>query len=148
MILYHIDKQKYQTVWPPEGTLYSEGRWNQPGQWVIYTSPSIALAKLEILANETNLPIKRVCMIMDVPDGAEIFDVDVSRLPKNWMAKPYPPGLHHLTSKFLQSSALLMKVPSALSPREHNFLLNVRHPRFQSVQLTEVFPEPFDPRLK
>lgn len=149
MILYHLEKEKYGHVWPPEGSLFAAGRWNKPGDWVIYTSPTIALAKLEILANESQLPVSRVCMTLLVDDMANVWEVEPDRWPANWHEKPYPAELTAFTAEFLRSGQLLMKVPSAQSFREHNYLIHVRHPRFhQLVELLEVRPEPFDPRLK
>lgn len=149
MILYHLEKWKYRKTWPPEATLYAEGRWKKPGQWIIYASPTIALAKLEILANENNLPIKRVCMVIEVSDKAGIYKIEGKDLPGNWMFMPYPTELVKYTVQFLDSDYLLMRIPSAQSIREYNYLLNVRHPDFhQLVKLKEVFEEPFDVRLK
>ncbi len=149
MILYHLDKWKYKDVWPPEGTLHADGRWNRVGQWVIYTSPSISLAKLEILANENNLPLKRVCMTLEVPDSTKIFEVLPKQLPPNWMAKPAPIEILDLTTDFLASGKMIMQVPSAQSYRESNFIINVRHKDFHTrVKLLDVKPEPFDDRLK
>jgi len=149
MILYHLDKWKYRAVWPPEGTLHADGRWNKPGQWLIYCSPAISLSKLEILANENNLPIRRVCMTIDVADNADVFEVSEKKLPVNWMEKPYPPTLIEYTQQFIESGLLLMQVPSAQSYREHNYLINVRHPEFNKrVKLLDVAEEPFDSRLK
>ena len=149
MILYHIDKWKYRDVWPPEGILFADGRWNKPGQWIIYTSPAISLAKLEILANENNLPIKRVCMTIEVSDSNDIIEMDVDALSENWMSKPYPVSLVNFTSQFLSSEKLLMRVPSAQSYRENNILINVRHPKFyEKVKLLDISEEPFDSRLR
>ncbi|MCK5209929.1 MAG: hypothetical protein KAQ79_17970, partial [Cyclobacteriaceae bacterium] len=70
-------------------------------------------------------------------------------LPENWMSKPYPVQLVNYTSQFLTSGNLLMRVPSAQSYREQNFLINVRHPKFNdSVKLSDVSEEPFDSRLR
>lgn len=149
MILYHIEKSKFQDVWPPEGTLHGKGRWNRIGQWIIYTSPSIALAKLEILANDNFLPIERVCMVIEVSDEAAVFEVDEDLLPPKWYE--FPPNSQHtkLTDAFLNLDKLLMKVPSAQCHREHNYLINVKHSRFEEqVRLVETFKEIFDPRLK
>jgi len=149
MILYHLDKWKYKDTWPPEGTLHADGRWNRMGQWVIYSSQTISLAKLEILANENNLPLKRICMTLEVPDSTMIFEVLSKDLPLNWMTKPAPVQLLDLTAKFLASGQLIMQVPSAQSYRESNFIVNVRHKDFHSsVKLLDVKPEPFDDRLK
>jgi len=149
MILYHLDKWKYREVWPPEGALYADGRWNKPRQWVIYCSPTISLAKLEILANDSSLPIDRICMVLEVSDDAGIQTINLKSLPENWRNKPYPPELIGFTTRFLTSRNLLLKVPSAQSPSESNFLINARHPDFHSqVRLLDVTAEPFDVRLK
>ena len=149
MIIYHLDKWKYRAVWPPEGTLDADGRWNKAGQWLIYSSPEISLAKLEILANENSLPIKRVCMTIEVADNSDVFEVSEKELPVNWMKKPYPPTLIEHTKKFVETGMLLMQVPSAQSYREHNYLINVRHPEFNKhVKLLDIAEEPFDSRLK
>lgn len=148
MTLYHLEKTRYENIWPPEGTLFAEGRWNKAGQWIIYCSPTISLAKLEILANE-NLPIiNRVCMTIDVDGSVKIEKIDPEHLPANWMRKPYPTTLHHLTDRFVKSGGLIFKVPSAQSYRESNYLINVRHPEFyHKIKLRDVRREPFDPRL-
>lgn len=149
MILYHLEKWKYKDVWPPEGTLHADGRWNIPGQWIVYTSPTISLAKLEILANERNLPIKRVCVTIEISDTVDIYIINTKKLPRDWMNKPYPSGLNALTSEFLKKGKLIMQVPSAQSYTEYNYLLNVRHPEFyRLVKVIDVREEPFDKRLK
>ncbi|MEQ9299355.1 MAG: RES family NAD+ phosphorylase [Cyclobacteriaceae bacterium] len=149
MILYHLDRYKYRDAWPPRGSLYGEGRWNRAGQWVIYCSPSIALAKLEILANESYLPVERVCMTIEVSGQPSVYKIKKKQLPNDWFAKPYPKFLHLMTRAFLESDHLLMEVPSAQSHREHNYLIKVDHPRFnEDVRLINVLPEPFDDRLK
>jgi len=149
MILYHLEKWKYKELWPPEGSLHADGRWNITGQWIIYTSPTISLAKLEILANEINLPIKRVCFTIELPDTIDVYEISKKKLPPNWMGKPYPTGLAKLTSEFLKKGGLVMQVPSAHSFTENSYLLNVRHPEFhQLVKVINVREEPFDTKLK
>ena len=148
MILYHLDKWRYRKIWPPEGSIHAEGRWNKAGQWIIYASPSISLAKLETLANTNNLPLRGVCMIMEVKHKSTVFEIQSSDLPDNWMQKPPPLILKIIMAEFLKSDCILMKVPSAQSYTESNFLINVRHPRFNKlVKLVSVAEEPFDPRL-
>ena len=149
MILYHLEKWKYKDVWPPEGTLHADGRWNAAGQWIIYTSSTISLAKLEVLANENSVPIKRVCIILEVADSLKIYKVNKKKLPSNWMDKPSPNNLTLLTAEFLKCGKLIMQVPSAQSYTEYNYLINVRHSQFhQLVNVLDVREEPFDARLK
>ena len=129
--------------------MHADGRWNSPGQWIIYTSPTISLAKLEILANESSLPIKRVCMTIEVADNVSVFEVTQKDLPTNWMDKPYPGSLIKITKQFLESGKQLMQVPSAQSYREYNYLINVRHADcHKRIRLLDVTEEPFDYRLK
>jgi len=149
MILYHLDKWRYRDVWPPEGALFAEGRWNKLRQWVIYSSPSISLAKLEILANTNSLPSDCICMTIEVSDNMDIQSISKKSLPENWMNKPYPTELVRFTSKFISLGKLLMQVPSAQSHNESNYLINVRHPDFhEQVKMLQVTREPFDSRLK
>ncbi len=150
MELYHIEKAKHKDVWPPKGTLFTEGRWNRRGQWIIYTSSSIALAKLETIANDNNLPIKRVVMTISILDDALVTAIDRRKLPDNWNSKPYPPELALFTQHFLEDKIyLILKVPSAQSFREYNYLINVEHPEFNKwVKLTDTSPEYFDHRLE
>ena len=132
------------------GTLYAEGRWNKAGQWIIYTSPSIALAKLETLANDSRLPIQRVVMTIEVSKSTSVKKIHKKDLPNNWMQNPYPAGLFLFTSQFIQENKhLLLEVPSSQSTRESNFLINVTHPQFNKcIRLKSVDDESFDSRLK
>ena len=150
MIIYHLEKAKYKNIWPPEGTLHAEGRWNKPRQWLVYCSSTISLSKLEILANENNLPINRVCMSIEIPDDTNVFEVLLKKLPKDWMNKPYPTSLIKFTIKFLESNQfLIMKVPSTQSKYEFNYLINVRHEDFyKKVKLLKITDEIFDNRLR
>ena len=148
MILHHLEKLKFQDIWPPQGTLFPDGRWNKAGQWIIYCSPNISLAKLEILANENRIVNERVCMTIEVEEDLEIYSIEIGDLPPNWMDKPYPSQLSHVIKGFLLSDKLICSVPSAQSYRETNYLINVRHPHFyELVKLLEVRPEPFDNRF-
>jgi len=88
-------------------------------------------------------------MTISIEHSVETHKINIKDLPSDWTRKPYSPSLHDFTLKFLDSERLICEVPSAQSYREHNYLINVRHPNFHSmVQLTDVRPEPFDHRLK
>jgi len=88
-------------------------------------------------------------MQIEVAGQVNIMEVNEEDLPKNWSLKPYPKSLTEVTKSFIQTDNLLLKVPSAQSHRESNFLINVRHQNFHTdAKLMEVFEEPFDSRLK
>ena len=150
MIVYRMEKEKYQDFWPSRGALYSEGRWNKPGQWIVYCSESIALCKLEVLANSGNLPINRVIMTVEIADNAPIYELAEDLMPAFWYGIPYPDVLSEITGEFIKdNSYVAMKVPSAQSKREFNYLLNPAHEDFSRlVKVISKEPENFDGRLK
>lgn len=150
MIIYRIEKEKYKDFWPSRGALYSEGRWNKPGQWIVYCSESIALCKLEVLANSGNLPISRVIVSIEIADDAPIYDLVEDLMPPFWWGIPYLDLLSDITGEFLKdNSYVAMKVPSAQSRREYNYLLNPSHAEFSKfVKVLSTTSENFDTRLK
>jgi len=143
MIIYRMEKES-------RGAIYSEGRWNKPGQWIVYCSVSIALCKLEILANSGNLPISRVVISLEVADNAPVYELPEELMPPFWWGVPYPEVLSEITGEFLKDNTYAaMKVASAQSNREFNYLLNPSHPEFTNyVKVISTLPENFDPRLK
>ena len=52
------------------GAAKSPGRWNNTGEAVLYTAPTISLAVLETAAhiNDAGLPLNRYLVQIDVPD--------------------------------------------------------------------------------
>ena len=150
MKLYRIERQTYAQDWPSRGALFGEGRWNRKGFWVIYCSASIALAKLETLANSKSLPQNRLLLEIDVAEEAPIKYLLPAELPSDWMNIPYPRALHDLTERWLREQQYVaLQVPSRQSPQEANFLLYPLHPQFsQWVHVTDRLPVEFDERLK
>lgn len=148
--VYRIEKKRRAAVWPSQGALFSEGRWNRQGFWIVYCSETISLAKLEILANSKSLPKERVLLEISIAPQAPIKEVALESLPDDWMAVPYPAALHTLTEELLKTNQYVaLKVPSRQSPREYNYLLYPLHPQFaQFVTLEATTELEFDWRLK
>ncbi|MGK7390322.1 MAG: RES family NAD+ phosphorylase [Candidatus Cyclobacteriaceae bacterium M2_1C_046] len=150
MQVYRIDKKDYKDQFPPKGSLFSAGRWNTKGIWVIYTSDSIALAKLEILANSGVIPENRVLRIIEVKNNAPLVEIKTSDLPNNWKDFPYPPVLATQIKAIIETKQFIGAiVPSVQSPLEKNILLFPDHPDFRKyVKEKEQVEEYFDSRLK
>jgi RES domain-containing protein len=54
-------------------------------------------------------------------------------LPKNWRDTGGYPELQKLGSEWYHSNrSLVLKVPSAVIPKEYNFLINTNHPDFNN----------------
>lgn len=125
------------------------GRWNSRGRLLVYTSATLALATLELMANirRPHLLREYVQISCHFPE-AIVDDLDVVQLPQEWQAYPAPAALQAIGDAWLlsQSSAVL-KVPSVLIPTEFNYLLNPEHPHFTSIDVGDPRPHRLDYRL-
>ena len=151
MKVYRIDKKKYRSSFPPAGSLFSNGRWNTRGMWVVYTSENIALAKLETLANTGNkIPEDRIIRVIEIKEDAPIVEITREDLPANWNHSPYPKELAGKIKAVMETAEFVGAiVPSAQSLREKNLLLFPEFHGFNTyVEEVEQFEEDFDPRLK
>ena len=151
MLLYRIEKSKYKDTFPPRGSLFTEGRWSRRGMWVVYTSETVALAKLEALANSgSKLPDNRYLTTIELDDQAPVVDIAPETLPANWHRVPYPKHLAYIIKQLIaDKSYVAALVPSIHSPHERNVLLFPDHPEFaQYVRLLKSEPVGFDSRLK
>jgi RES domain-containing protein len=128
------------------GAKLAGGRWNSPGQAVVYMAESIALAVLENLVHMTRQDFPRgyVCVAAVLPDGVSIIHERDLRLDR---------ALEGLSEQQLgdwwldsQMSAIL-QVPSTVVAGEHNFLLSPVHPEFGRVQVEPPAIFHFDERL-
>jgi len=149
---FRLGVAKYRdSLWTGEGGLYVDGRWHQPGRRIIYTAQSLSLAQLEVLvhiADRRQMP-ELVCGRGRIPEQVIIQTLEPGVLSGEWRRfAPYSAQTQSLGSQWLAAaSSAVLKVPSALSSSEWNFLLNPAHPDFQTLTLQQ--PEPFamDPRV-
>jgi len=72
-------------------------------------------------------------MIISIADEEELFQhISQSELPKNWRSMIAYPDLQRLGSDwYLKNKSLVLKVPSAVIPKEYNYLINTLHPDFK-----------------
>lgn len=149
MKLYRFGKQPYIQDLSGQGGLYHDGRWHRKGTQILYTAEHLSLAKLETLANSPILPVGYYALTLEVPDNASVQRVIVSELPIGWAGLPYPPELAAISENWIREGEFwLLRVPSAHSPTEYNYLLNPLHPEHQQLHSVSLEPHPFDRRLK
>jgi RES domain-containing protein len=133
-----------------EGARRYGGRWNHPGNTIVYAAGSLSLAALELFVHvDTDLaPANLVAIPADVPDTVRIETIDAADLPRNWRAYPAPEALKDIgTAWAVKGSSAVMAVPSALIPTERNYLLNPKHRDFKRVRIGKSIPFRFDPRM-
>lgn len=149
MILYRIAKCTYADDLTGTGARLYGGRWNSEGRPMLYLASSRSLALLEVLVHLSPLIIPdNFCVAeIEVPEHS-ISLLDVALLPDNWRDVSAPVILKELGDNFLKNNKhLLMKVPSAIVPAEHNYLLNPLHPDVKDVRIINKEPFGFDERL-
>jgi len=133
-----------------EGGVHASGRWHLRGTRIVYTSATLSLASLEVLVhvNRAFAPPDLVAVEVEVSASVAIERVPFSRLPANWDADPAPAALQDLGSRWAASRrSAVLEVPSAVIPRERNYLLNPAHPHFSRVRVVGRTPFSFDARL-
>jgi RES domain-containing protein len=147
---WRIVKTKYAAqAFDGEGARLYGGRWNSHGVRMVYTSESLALAALEILAH-----LGRAGALASYSRCAVRFDkglltsLDRALLPDNWRAYPAPAELQVIGNRWIaDGTSAVLEVPSVLVDTENNYLLNPLHPDFGSLVIEPPEPFDFDPRL-
>lgn len=147
MVLYRITTKAYIHDFSGTGAMLYGGRWNQKGNRLLYTSGTLSLAALEIIANLSPDRLGRsfFCVELDFPDDLAIIAVD--NLPENWNTYPYTADTVSIGTRFIKNNGLCLKVPSAIIPSEDNYLLNPLHDDFHKIKFIDARPFILDKRL-
>jgi len=130
--------------------MLSGGRWNHPGTPVVYTSPTPALAALELFVHldVSEIPDDFVAIPADIPESLAMARISPKRLPADWRRHPAPQALAEIGTKWVQErKTAVLAVPSAVIPLEENYLLNPLHPAFRQIRIGKPKPFRFDPRF-
>lgn len=131
-----------------EGSYRYEGRWNIPGQRMVYLSSSIALALLEMQVQSTGLAPVYACFAVQLPDDLLPQPLNAKQLPPNWRSAAAYKACQALSAPwYALRQDLLLKVPSAVVPMEDNALLNREHPDFARLTITRLDNLSLDIRL-
>lgn len=147
---WRITSEKYaETAFSGEGAKEYGGRFNSPGTPVVYTSESISLATLELLAKAGRRQRLSGRVVLPVTFGEHsVIAYDKSDLPDGWDGRPYGPASQQVGDDWVQSEeSLVLRVPSVVVPAEYNYLINPGHPEFEELEIGEPRPLDRDPRL-
>ncbi len=113
-------------MWDGAGAAMFGGRWNPPGVPVIYAAGSLSLAMLERLVQRRDLS-GTLLVEAFVPDDVAVED-RMTDPPRNWRPLDSPEAARAGGAWAGSGRTVLLRVPSALVPREANYLVNPRHP--------------------
>lgn len=150
MKIYRLSREKFAKDMSGTGARLNGGRWNSKGKNAIYTAENISLAKLEVTVHlDLDLIPNDYCLIeMSLPDDAKIKTLDISKLSQDWDTIPHSESTQLLGDDFLDNNNYVaLKVPSAIVPQEHNYILNPNHSDFSEIIITKIESFTFDNRL-
>lgn len=114
------------------GAAHFPGRWNAPGEFVLYATQSLALAVLETAAHidSVGLPLNKYVVQLAVPSAVwkRRVQLKLATLDRAWSAIPAGKASVDAGSQWYQSgSSALLLVPSVLVPEETVVLINATH---------------------
>lgn len=116
------------------------GRWNTPGEAVVYLADHPALAALEVRVHldlpPDLLPDDYVLMRVDLPDEPP---TEIPTIPEDTKAAG--------DSWIAAGQTAVLRVPSIIVPEASNFLLNPAHPAAALSRIVSVVQFSFDRRL-
>ena len=135
-----------------EGGLRYKARWHSAGSPIVYLAETPSGALLEVLVHleldEGDLPNSYNLIRIGVPPEIEIAVLTIPAVPPSATWKTDETITREIGDSWLHSGkTALAAVPSVIMPSTTNYLLNPRHPKAASVQILEIIPATFDPRL-
>ncbi|HVC58759.1 MAG TPA: RES domain-containing protein [Acetobacteraceae bacterium] len=132
-------------IWDGAGAALHGGRWNPVGVPAIYAASSISLAMLERLVQRNKLARTFIVEAV-VPDDLALTDL-MDDPPSNWRALDSPTAMRSGGLWFAELRTALSRVPSAVIPREANYVINPAHPYAGRIQVMPPDPLVWDSRL-
>jgi RES domain-containing protein len=134
-------------VFDGEGARRYGGRWNSPGQAVIYAGLSYAISMLERLIhlNDLTPPSTDRWVGLRFPDRlAEA--VDLASVP-GWDAADMIASRRFGDGWLASRRSLILIVPSAVTKHDRNAVINPAHADFPTIEATPERPVQWDSRL-
>lgn len=151
MRVWRISPEKYAAqCLAGIGGLHVSGRWHHRGRPIVYTSATPSLAALEVLVHvDPGLAPPDLRLVeVDMPDALAVESCDPAALAPDWQVFPAPAALLDFGSAWLtEQRTPVLRVPSAVLPIEHNYILNPAHPAAAGAKIAQVLAFSFDPRL-
>lgn len=151
MRIWRICKKRWAaSAYDGEGARSTGGRWNHPGDAVVYAAESLALAAWEtfVHVDPSLAPDDLVAISAELPDRVSTEALTAKDLPRSWRTYPAPAALRTLGSEWIRSRrTLLLILPFAVIPAERCVLVNPAHPEFRKIVVRAPGPFEFDSRI-
>ena len=147
MIIYRLTTSEFAGDLSGEGAKIYGGRWNPVGFAALYISEFISLSILEILvrADKFTSPDAYTLLNIQIPENS-VANIELKKLKDGW--QNHIEYTRSIGEEFLKANqTLVLKVPSAIVPQEHNFLINPQHKDFKKVKIISTELLELDKRL-
>jgi RES domain-containing protein len=133
----------------PVGASLVGGRWNSPGQGVIYASASYAGAMLECLAHAGigRVPRTQVAVAIRIGPGVATETLHADGLPPGWADADLRVARSVGDAWLRERRSAVLLVPSVVARREFNVLIHPGHPHFRRIRAAAPEPVLWDKRL-
>jgi RES domain-containing protein len=132
------------------GAKLSGGRWNRPGNAMLYCASNISLAVLETFVHlkAGGLPLNRYLVELTIPDPVWRRATALTPPAVGWDAIPTGKTSLDEGDRWLKAnlSAVLI-VPSVIVSEEANVLINPLHPDTRQITARKVRKWVYEPRL-
>ena len=152
MRIFRLTKAKYQdTAFTGFGALRSAGRWHRAGVPVVYASDTPAGALLEVIAHTeapSLLTHAYALFMIDFERDRHLLVLEPAVRPDDWRRLAWPRSTQRIGTRWFEDQdSVILQVPSAIVPQQHNYLINPQHPHFQELKIEGPAPFEIDPRL-
>lgn len=150
MEVFRVSREKYAAKLSGKGAAIRGARWNSVGVEMIYTAAnrSLAMAEVAVHLSLATLEDDYLMLTIAVPVDVLMQKLTETKLPRGWNNFPYISATQAIGNKFIADGKhCVMQVPSAVTPGDHNFLINPHHDDFAKIRILKKEPFPFDKRM-
>lgn len=149
MLVFRLAKEQYSKKLNSSGVA---NRWNKEGQFVLYTGSSRAITTLEHLVHLSGVipSVSYKMMIIELKESQDLIkEIKLSELGRDWRTLSEYHKQQMIGSEWYdKGEKLILKIPSAVMPQKHNYVLNTSHGDFKTkVKLMTVEEYFWDERL-
>ena len=149
LIVWRITTARFaRSAFTGEGARLYGGRWSPKGVPMVYTAANQSLAMLEMLVQDQPLRARYVMIEARIPSTVRIERVSIDDLPSDRRELGARQKLQAIGAEWASKrKAAVLAVPSAIVPRESNYLLNPLHPAFKRIKIGKPSTVETDLRL-
>jgi RES domain-containing protein len=135
-------------VWSAEGARRVGGRWNAPGQGVVYAALAYSTAMLEVLvhANAGAPPAGARYASAEAGEEVPVERLDVADLP-GWDAPGLEASRAYGRRWWEERRSAVLLVPSVVTKLDWNAVVNPEHPAAAGIAASAERPVSWDARL-